>query len=215
MPRITPTPHCLRDLAACAYPNLDYILSNGGLSALEHICEHDPSSVISKEALPRLLEKRSGIRALIILGVIPLEMLAQAIYLNHCTTLNRLNDFLTDKSLQLFHDPWHYHCWHTWTSRLYRMTDREKAALYLLTASDSLWQKSVPHVDKRGIDFRHIVLGSVTEDQYALFQAAQALAAGRRNITVYDLASEEAVSDQAFHLITNALLLAGFKDVIL
>ena len=46
-------------------------------------------------------------------------------------------------------------------------------------------------------------------------QAAKAISTGSRNITLADLASPELVTDEAFHLIVCALLLAKYGDAIL
>ena len=47
------------------------------------------------------------------------------------------------------------------------------------------------------------------------YQAAKAIAVGCCNITLADLASPELVTDEAFHLITGALLMAKYGDAIL
>ena len=44
---------------------------------------------------------------------------------------------------------------------------------------------------------------------------AKAISTGSRNITLADLASPELVTDEAFHLIVCALLLAKYGDAIL
>lgn len=48
-----------------------------------------------------------------------------------------------------------------------------------------------------------------------LYQAAKAIAVGSCNITLADLASPELVTDEAFQLIINALLMAKYGDVVL
>ena len=49
----------------------------------------------------------------------------------------------------------------------------------------------------------------------AFTQAAKAIAVGCCNITLADLASPELVTDEAFHLITGALLMAKYGDAVL
>ena len=50
---------------------------------------------------------------------------------------------------------------------------------------------------------------------YSVYQAAKAIAVGCCNITLADLASPELVTDEAFHLITGALLMAKYGDAVL
>ena len=53
------------------------------------------------------------------------------------------------------------------------------------------------------------------QEKMIRYQAAKAIAVGCCNITLADLASPELVTDEAFHLITGALLMAKYGDVVL
>ena len=55
----------------------------------------------------------------------------------------------------------------------------------------------------------------IEPELYSVYQAAKAIAVGCCNITLADLASPELVTDEAFHLITGALLMAKYGDVVL
>ena len=55
----------------------------------------------------------------------------------------------------------------------------------------------------------------IEPELYSVYQAAKAIAIGCCNITLADLASPELVTDEAFHLITGALLMAKYGDVVL
>ena len=55
----------------------------------------------------------------------------------------------------------------------------------------------------------------IQPELYSVYQAAKAISTGSRNITLADLASPELVTDEAFHLIVCALLLAKYGDAIL
>ena len=66
-----------------------------------------------------------------------------------------------------------------------------------------------------GFDFQSVHLGGIEPELYSVYQAAKAIGAGCRNITLADLASPELVTDEAFQLITCALLMARYGDVVL
>ena len=61
-----------------------------------------------------------------------------------------------------------------------------------------------------GFDFQSVRLGGIEPELYSVYQAAKAIAVGRCNITLADLASPELVTDEAFHLIIGALLMAKY-----
>ena len=60
-----------------------------------------------------------------------------------------------------------------------------------------------------------VQLSGIQPELYSVYQAVKAISTGSRNITLADLASPELVTDEAFHLIVCALLLAKYGDVIL
>ncbi len=66
-----------------------------------------------------------------------------------------------------------------------------------------------------GFDFQSVRLGGIEPEFYSVYQAAKAIAVGCCNITLADLASPELVTDEAFHLITGALLMAKYGDAVL
>ena len=69
--------------------------------------------------------------------------------------------------------------------------------------------------DDNGFGFQSVRLSGIQPELYSVYQAAKAISSGSRNITLADLASPELVTDEAFHLIICALLLAKYGDVIL
>ena len=99
--------------------------------------------------------------------------------------------------------------------RCWRLSDRNKAALFLLTAYESLWRRMVWKCGNDGFDFQSVRLGGIEPELYSVYQAAKAIAVGCCNITLADLASPELVTDEAFHLITGALLMAKYGDAVL
>lgn len=128
---------------------------------------------------------------------------------------HRLHHHFGKQKSSFFRNDAHRQRWQHWRDRYYRMSDRNKAALLLLTAYDELWSKVIWKFDEEGFDFRSIRLGGIPTEQYSIYQAAKAIAIGSRNITTADLASPELVTDEAFQLIISALLLAKYGDVIL
>lgn len=122
--------------------------------------------------------------------------------------------FLTDGPLFFRHE---IHCqrWWYWRGRCPKMSDQQKAILYLLTSYGPVWAATIQHMDRTGFDLHNVRLGSLTVEQYAVYQAAKAFAIGSRNITVSDLADRELISDEALRLITGALLIAVFGEVVL
>ena len=95
------------------------------------------------------------------------------------------------------------------------MSDRNKAAPFLLTAYESLWRRMVWNCGNHGFDFQSASIGGIEPELYSVYQAAKAIAVGCCNITLADLASPELVTDEAFHLIISALLMAKYGDVVL
>ena len=69
--------------------------------------------------------------------------------------------------------------------------------------------------DACGFDSQPVQLSGIQPELYSVYQAAKAISTGSRNITLANLASPELVTDEAFHLIVCALLLAKYGDAIL
>lgn len=116
---------------------------------------------------------------------------------------------------QFFLSDAHRRRWTHWRERCWRLSDRNKAALFLLTAYESLWRRMIWKCGNDGFDFQSVWLGGIEPELYSVYQAAKAIAVGCCNITLADLASPELVTDAAFHLITGALLMAKYGDAVL
>ena len=95
------------------------------------------------------------------------------------------------------------------------MPNRNLVALFLLTAYGDIWRRMIWKFDASGFDFQSVQLAGIQPELYSVYQAAKAISTGSRNITLADLASPELVTDEAFHLIVCALLLAKYGDAIL
>ena len=109
----------------------------------------------------------------------------------------------------------HRRRWTHWRELCWRLSDRNKAALFLLTAYESLWRRMIWKCGNDGFDFQAVHLRGIKPALYSVYQAAKAIAAGSSNITLADLASPELVTDEAFQLIICALLMAKYGDVVL
>lgn len=127
----------------------------------------------------------------------------------------RLRKLFCQRPASLFLNDAHRNRWQHWHERYHRMTDRNQAALYLLTAYEDIWRRMIWHFDEGGFDFNTIRLSGIHPEQYSVYQAAKAISIGSHNITLNDLASPELVTDEALQLIIYALLLARYGDVIL
>ena len=129
--------------------------------------------------------------------------------------LARLERNFTCCSISFFLNECHRERWQHWRERYYRMSGRNLAALFLLTAYEDIWRRMIWKFDARGFDFQSVQLSGIQPELYSVYQAAKAISTGSHNITLADLASPELVTDEAFHLIVCALLLAKYGDAIL
>lgn len=117
--------------------------------------------------------------------------------------------------LRSFRSDEHRNRWMHWRTRYRRLSQRNQAALFLLTAYDDIWRRVVWKVKDDGFDFDSVQLTGIVPELYSVYQAAKSISTGSQNITIADLASRELVTDEAFQLIICALLLAKYGDVIL
>ena len=90
------------------------------------------------------------------------------------------------------------------------------AVLYLLTADHTLWLKTKHLFIPNGkVDLKSVRLGNVSTDSYALWKAVKELQTGEKQISLYELADNEIVSDNAFRLIVQAAAIARFGTAVL
>ena len=85
-----------------------------------------------------------------------------------------------------------------------------RTIVYLLTADTQLWRRVQNQVEKNGIRFDKMNLGSVDEKAYTLFCCAKDLYLGTKHITIGDLADEQLISPKMFGIICNALAIRRF-----
>ena len=95
------------------------------------------------------------------------------------------------------------------------MSGRTLDSLCLLTPYWHICRRINWHFETSGFDVQSVHLAGIQPELYSVYQAAKAISTGSPNITLADLASPELVTDEAFHLIVCALLLAKYGDAIL
>lgn len=150
-------------------------------------------------------------------GALDLAEFVQDCFCSELTTRlqNRLKDHLRHHDFYCFLHDTHRKRWQHWRDRYYRMSARNKAALFLLTAYEDIWRRVIWNFDIDGFHFQSVRLSGIRTELYSVYQAAKAIAADGRNITIADLTDPELVTDEAFQLIISALLLAKYGEAIL
>ena len=127
----------------------------------------------------------------------------------------RMHQQFGERKSRFFLSDTHRRRWTHWRALCWRLSDRNKAVLYLLTAYESLWHRMIWKCGNDGFDFQSVHLRGIKPELYSVYQAAKAIAIGSCNITLADLASPELVTEEAFQLIICALLIAKYGEVIL
>ena len=171
----------------------------------DYYIQNQPCTMVECKCLPERLEE----------GDLTLDRLARTLYKSNPAVLKRLEGLQLNRPITFFLNEEHRRRWKRWRDRFYKMPIRSKAAMYLLTAYDRVWESVIWSMTEKGFDYSTVKAGSMTTEEYTVFQAARAIEENSRNILVGDLASADLVSDDAFILITGALLLAIFEERIL
>ena len=99
----------------------------------------------------------------------------------------------------------------------HRSDHRALAAMYLLTATETLRRCAIPRIfDLWGIDIRSwSAVRTLSEQEYVLFQAAKGIWLGQRTITIPELCDRKLVEDKTLELILNAALIAHYGRAML
>lgn len=95
------------------------------------------------------------------------------------------------------------------------VNSRWLAAVYLLSASAALWQKTVQAVSPGRIDFSGVRLGSCTVRDYTLYRAAKGICSGTLGASSEELADPELVEDGALALILCAAVAARYGPKVM
>ena len=99
----------------------------------------------------------------------------------------------------------------------HRSDHRALAAMYLLTATETLRRCAIPRIfDLWGIDIRSwSAVRTLSEQEYVLFQAAKGIWQSQRTITIPELCDRKLVEDKTLELILNAALIAHYGRAML
>lgn len=91
-----------------------------------------------------------------------------------------------------------------------RNTPSYYAAMYLLTASDTLLARTQKCFTDTGIDFYFSTLSGITLDNYVLYKVAVCYYTKQGGVTSDELADNKLVNDQLFRLVINGLLITKY-----
>lgn len=134
----------------------------------------------------------------------------------------RIRDLLSGKNSVSYFEPVHATRLMIYASYLscHQSDGRESrrlAALYLLTATETLRRCAIPRIfDLWSIDIRSWrAMRALSEQEYVLFQAAKGIWLGQRTITIPELCDRDLVEDKTLSLILNAALIAHYGRAVL
>lgn len=137
-----------------------------------------------------------------------------AMFPHYCNMLERLPKLLLEYPDNFFLDDRHKARMEFFNTRLgyvpSRNTPAYYAALYLLTANDTIHWRTANCFCHDGVDFEYAILQGICIHNYALYRAALGLCLNQWGVTLSELADKELVDDTAFRLIINAMLIARF-----
>lgn len=91
-----------------------------------------------------------------------------------------------------------------------RDTPQFFAAMYLITATETLYARAANCLCKSGANFHYTCLPEISEQDFVLLSAARAIYERSGSISMAELADREIIGDDAFRLIINALLIARY-----
>lgn len=137
---------------------------------------------------------------------------------NNTTFQKRLSQIYNRKDdvPMIFQSNRHKQILETELLHLRKPTKKALAVLYLLTADKALWQKTKTFLTNNGkVDLKSVHLGDISPDGYALWKATKELQTGEKQISLYELADSEIISDNAFRLIVQAVTIAHFGAAVL
>lgn len=84
--------------------------------------------------------------------------------------------------LRSFRSDEHRNRWMHWRTRYRRLSQRNQAALFLMTAYDDIWRRVIWKVEDDGFDFDSVQLAGIVPELYSVYQAAKSISTGSQNI---------------------------------
>ena len=94
-------------------------------------------------------------------------------------------------------------------------TNEYLAAMYLLTVTPTLYERTHQCFTKYGLEFALVNTKGLSIDEYTLLGTAKTLYFGTEDLTAEDIAEAEIVSGDALPYIVNAVLIVRFGEAIL
>jgi hypothetical protein len=94
-------------------------------------------------------------------------------------------------------------------------TNEYLAAMYLLTATQTLYDRAYQGFTKNGLDFALVQKTGLSIDEYTLLGTAKTLYFGTSDLTAEDIAEPEVTSAVVLPLIVNAVLIVRFGEEVL
>lgn len=94
-------------------------------------------------------------------------------------------------------------------------TNEYLAAMYLLTATPLLYERTHQCFTKYGLEFALVNNKGLSVDEYTLLGTAKTLYFGTEDLTAEDIAEAEIVSAEALPFIVNAVLIVRFGEDVL
>lgn len=85
-------------------------------------------------------------------------------------------------------------------------SNRNLAALFLLSGNEHLWKQIKSIVDEDTINLKQVDIHSSSEEVYDVYQAVRFILYGAENLTLEDLAEPEIIEDDIVLLITNSFI---------
>ena len=85
--------------------------------------------------------------------------------------------------------------------------------VFLLTSSETLWSRARGCIHCYDVDFSHIMLRSVSLQEYVLYQTARSIGCAHPCISATELSNRELVKDSTLSLIVDAAVIARYGTV--
>jgi hypothetical protein len=152
-------------------------------------------------------------------GVIDYQTAVNESFSDHSPLRQRIKMVLAFYDKSFWKDEAHFHRYQIAQAIFGYYRDRNTsgyyAALYLLTATDNLFRRTVDCFSKTQINFDRAKLRGISTEEYALYKTAKCLYTDSSEVGVDELADPDLVSTESFHLVVNAMLLSRYGPAAL
>lgn len=134
----------------------------------------------------------------------------------HQKLRKRINALSNGKALPFALEQSHRHRLSEWSKvGTASICPQKLAAVYLLSSSAEVWRLVRPCVTQSTIDFSSISLRGIAPQEYPVYRAAKGIYKGKQLITAAELADEGEISNDAFGVILNAMLIARYGESVM